>query len=84
MKLSRRYLVAGSLAGAGATIFPGLVKQANAATVTRYNLATPNGQTMLKKYAQAVKIMMGFGQSSVSTEFDEGTWVDAASAELDS
>src|SRR3954451_18105461 len=59
MKLSRRYLVAGSLAGAGATIFPGLVKQANAATVTRYNLATPNGQTMLKKYAQAVKIMMG-------------------------
>src|SRR5947208_3638324 len=58
MKLSRRHLVAGSLAGAGATIFPGLVNQANAATVTRYNLASPNGQAMLKKYAQAVKLMM--------------------------
>jgi tyrosinase len=57
-KLSRRHLVAGGLAGAGASIFPGFIRQANAVTVTRYNLATPNGQAMLKKYAQAVKLMM--------------------------
>jgi tyrosinase len=63
MKLSRRHLVAGGLAGAGATIFPGLIKEANAATSIRYNLASANGQIMLKKYAQAVKIMMALPPS---------------------
>jgi tyrosinase len=57
-KLSRRHLVAGGLAGAGASIFPGFIRDANAATATRYNLASVNGQAMLKKYAQAVKLMM--------------------------
>ena len=57
-ELSRRHLVASGLAAAGATLLPGTVNQANAATSIRYNLATPNGQTMLKKYAQAVKLMM--------------------------
>jgi tyrosinase len=62
-KLSRRHLVAGGLAGAGASVFPGFIREANAATVTRYNLATANGQAMLKKYAQAVKLMMALPPS---------------------
>ena len=62
-KLSRRHLVAGGLAGAGASVFPGFIKEANAATATRYNLASPNGQAMLKKYAQAVKLMMALPPS---------------------
>ena len=37
---------------------PGSIREANAATFIRYNLASPNGQVMLKKYAQAVKLMM--------------------------
>ncbi len=57
-KLSRRHLIAGGIAGAGASIFPELIKEANAATAVRYNLASANGQAMLKKYAQAVKLMM--------------------------
>ena len=57
-KLSRRHLVAGGLAGAGASVFPGFIREANAATSIRYNLASANGQVMLKKYAQAVKLMM--------------------------
>ena len=56
-KLSRRHLVVGGLAGAGATAIPGFIQEANAATATRYNLASPNGQAMLKKYAEAVKLM---------------------------
>ena len=63
-KLSRRHLVAGGLAGAGARIFPGFIKEANAATATRYNLASANGQGMLKKYAQAVKLMMALPPSN--------------------
>jgi tyrosinase len=63
-KLSRRHLVAGGLAGAGASLFPGFIKEANAATATRYNLASPNGQAMLKKYAQAVKLMMALPPSN--------------------
>jgi tyrosinase len=62
-KLSRRHLVAGGLAGAGASVFPGFIKEANAATATRYNLASANGQIMLKKYAQAVKLMMALPPS---------------------
>jgi tyrosinase len=62
-KLSRRHLVAGGLAGAGASVFPGFIRQANAATVTRYNLASPNGLAMLKKYAEAVKHMMALPPS---------------------
>src|SRR3979411_1063893 len=62
-KLSRRHLVAGGLAGAGASVFPGFIKEANALTMTRYNLASPNGQIMLKKYAQAVKLMMALPPS---------------------
>jgi len=62
-KLSRRHLVAGGLAGAGASLFPGFISEANAATVTRYNLASANGQAMLKKYAQAVKLMMALPPS---------------------
>jgi tyrosinase len=57
-KLSRRHLVAGGLAGAGASVLPGFIGEANAATATRYNLASANGQVMLKKYAEAVKRMM--------------------------
>src|SRR6266545_2133790 len=57
--LSRRNLVASGLAATGAAVLPSLLQQANAgpAVATRFNLATPNGQAMLKKYAQAVKIM---------------------------
>jgi tyrosinase len=62
-KLSRRHLVAGGLAGAGASVFPGFIKEANAATATRYNLASADGQVMLKKYAQAVKLMMALPPS---------------------
>jgi tyrosinase len=63
MKLSRRHLVAGGIAGAGASVFPGFIKDASAATATRYNLASANGQIMLKKYAQAVKLMMALPPS---------------------
>jgi tyrosinase len=62
-KLSRRHLVAGGLAGAGASVFPGFIREANAAASVRYNLASANGQAMLKKYAQAVKIMMALPPS---------------------
>lgn len=62
-ELSRRHLVASGLAAAGATLLPGTVKQANAATAVRYNLATPQGQAMLKKYAEAVKLMMALPAS---------------------
>lgn len=62
-KVSRRHLVAGGLAGAGASVFPGFIKEASAATATRYNLASANGQIMLKKYAQAVKLMMALPPS---------------------
>ncbi len=57
--LSRRNLIASGLAATGAAVLPSLLQQANAgpAVATRFNLATPNGQAMLKKYAQAVKIM---------------------------
>lgn len=63
-KLSRRHLVAGGLAGAGASVLPGFTQEANAAVMTRYNLASPNGQAMLKKYAQAVKAMMALPASN--------------------
>jgi tyrosinase len=62
-KLSRRHLVAGGLAGAGASVFPGFINEASAATATRYNLASANGQVMLKKYAQGVKLMMALPPS---------------------
>ena len=57
-KLSRRHLVAGGLAGAGASVMPAFVDDANAAVMTRYNLTSANGQVMLKKYAAAVRAMM--------------------------
>ncbi|MDI1266713.1 MAG: tyrosinase family protein [bacterium] len=57
-ELSRRHLVVGGLAGAGASLLPGVVTEAHAATFTRYNLASVKGQAMLRKYAQAVKLMM--------------------------
>jgi len=57
-ELSRRHLVISGLAGAGASLLPGTINEANAATFTRYNLASVKGQAMLKKYAQAVKLMM--------------------------
>jgi tyrosinase len=63
-KLSRRHLVAGGLAGAGASVLPGFTREAHAAPVTRYNLMSANGQAMLKQYAKAVKIMMGLPKSS--------------------
>src|SRR3954464_12396663 len=56
--LSRRHLVVSGLAAAGTSLFPGAINEANAAVSIRYNLASPNGQAMLKKYAQAVKMMM--------------------------
>jgi tyrosinase len=58
-ELSRRDLVACSLAGMGLAAVRSLSNEADAAPAVaiRYNLATPNGQAMLKKYAQAVKIM---------------------------
>lgn len=62
-ELSRRRLVIGGLAGAGAGLLPGSIREANAATSIRYNLASPNGQVMLKKYAQAVKLMMALPKS---------------------
>lgn len=57
-KLSRRRFVATGLAGAGASALPIFAEPANAAVVTRYNLKSVNGQAMLKKYAQAVKLMV--------------------------
>jgi len=63
-KLSRRHLVVTGLAGAGASLLPGSVREANAATFTRYNLASPNGQAMLNKYAEAVKLMMALPPSN--------------------
>src|SRR3981189_3123701 len=57
-ELARRHLVVRGLPGAGASLLPGSIREANAATSIRYNLASPNGQIMLKKYAQAVKLMM--------------------------
>ena len=62
--LSRRHLVVGGLAGAGASLLPGAINEANAATSVRYNLASANGQVMLKKYAQAVKLMMALPPSN--------------------
>jgi tyrosinase len=62
--LSRRHLVVSGLAGAGASLLPGAINQANAATSIRYNLASANGQAMLKKYAQAVKLMMALPPSN--------------------
>ena len=62
-ELSRRHLVVSGLAGAGASLLPGSIREANAATSIRYNLASPNGQVMLKKYAQAVKLMMALPPS---------------------
>ena len=62
--LSRRHLVAGGLTAAGASLLPGVVNEANAATSIRYNLASANGQVMLKKYAQAVKLMMALPPSN--------------------
>ena len=62
-ELSRRHLVVSGLAGAGASLLPGSINEANAATSIRYNLASANGQVMLKKYAQAVKLMMALPKS---------------------
>ena len=63
-ELSRRHLVVSGLAGAGASLLPVAINEANAATFTRYNLASANGQVMLKKYAQAVKLMMALPPSN--------------------
>jgi tyrosinase len=57
-KFSRRKFVATGLAGAGVSAMPSFMREANAAPMTRFDLMSPNGQAMLKKYAQAVKIMM--------------------------
>src|SRR3954451_13228037 len=62
--LSRRHLVAGGLVTAGASLLPGAINEANAAASIRYNLASANGQAMLKKYAQAVKQMMALPPSN--------------------
>src|SRR5882724_6250896 len=62
--LSRRHLVASGLAAAGASVLPGAINEANAAASIRYNLASANGQAMLKKYAQAVKLMMALPPSN--------------------
>jgi tyrosinase len=62
-ELSRRYLVVSGLAGAGASLLPAAINEANAATSIRYNLASPNGQAMLRKYAEAVKKMMALPPS---------------------
>jgi len=62
--MSRRHLVVSGLAGAGASLLPGAINEANAATSIRYNLASVNGQVMLKKYAQAVKLMMALPPSN--------------------
>ena len=63
-ELSRRHLVVSGIAGAGASLLPGTINEANAASFTRYNLASANGQVMLKKYAQAVKLMMALPPSN--------------------
>src|SRR5262249_32330707 len=52
------------LAGAGAGLLPVAVREANAAAFVRYNLASANGQAMLKKYAAAVKSMMALPPSN--------------------
>src|SRR5262245_21293592 len=57
-KFSRRKFVATGLAGVGVSAIPVFTQEAHAAPLTRYNLMSPNGQAILKKYAQAVKIMM--------------------------
>src|SRR6476620_1495311 len=62
--MSRRHLVVSGLAGAGASLLPGAINEANAATSIRYNLASANSQLMLKKYAQAVKLMMALPPSN--------------------
>jgi tyrosinase len=58
-RLSRRRFAAIGAAGIGASALPMFTRPANAAPFTRYNVASPNGQAMLKKYAAAVKIMKG-------------------------
>ena len=63
-KFSRRHLVTAGIAGAGAGVLPGFIDEAHAAPQTRFNLSSPNGQIMLKKYAQAVKLMMAFPASN--------------------
>jgi tyrosinase len=63
-KLSRRRLVTAGIAGAGASVLPGFIQDAHAAPQTRYNLSSANGQIMLKKYAQAVKLMMALPASN--------------------
>ena len=62
--LSRRHLVVSGLAAAGTSLLPGAINEANAAVSIRYNLASANGQAMLKKYAQAVKLMMALPPSN--------------------
>ena len=62
--MSRRHLVVSGLAAAGTSLLPGAINEANAATSIRYNLASVNGQVMLKKYAQAVKLMMALPPSN--------------------
>ena len=56
-RLSRRRFVATGIAGVGAIALPPFVTGAQAATVVRSNVASPAGLAMLKKYAQAVKLM---------------------------
>jgi tyrosinase len=63
-KLSRRHLVTAGIAGAGASVLPGFVDEAYAAPQTRFNLSSPNGQVMLKKYAKAVELMMALPASN--------------------
>jgi len=63
-KLSRRHVVTAGVAGAGASVLPAFVDEALAAPQTRFNLASPNGQAMLKKYAVAVKAMMALPSSN--------------------
>jgi tyrosinase len=58
-RLSRRKFVATGAAGIGASALPMFTRLANAAPFIRYNVASANGQAMLKKYAAAVKIMKG-------------------------
>jgi tyrosinase len=55
-RLSRRRFVAGSAAGIGAAALPSFPSEAQT-VVTRSNLASPNGQINLRKYARAVGLM---------------------------
>ena len=57
-RLSRRKFVATGAAGVGASALM-FTRPAHAAPFTRFNVASANGQAMLKKYAAAVKIMKG-------------------------